>query len=122
MGWVCKKVARIDAKQPQTRGGLGFLDIHASFTAFRFSWFRRLVNSRSAWKYIFTLNLMNSFGIDTFFTSIGTVEYDRISKKFPNPFRKDCPISIKPLMLEHLKNAPEYPIWGSSLCVMNSAI
>ena len=61
-----------------------------------------------------------------FFTSIGTVEYDRISKKFPNPFWKDCLISIKPLMLEHLKNDPEYfssyPIWGSSLFVMKSAI
>ena len=123
-----EKVARIDAKQPQSRGGLGFPDIHASFTAFRFSWFRRMVNSRSAWKYIFLLNLLNSFGIDehTFFTAIGTAEYDKIAKKFPNPFWKDCLLSIKPLMLEHLKNAPEYfssyPIWGSSLFVRNSAV
>ena len=48
-------------------------DIYASFTAFRFSWFRRLVNSQSAWKYIFTLNLLNTFGIDIqdFFTTFG---------------------------------------------------
>ena len=48
-------------------------DIYASFTAFRFSWFRILVNSQSAWKYIFTLNLLNTFGIDIqdFFTTFG---------------------------------------------------
>ena len=64
--------------------------------------------------------------IQTFFTSTGTAEYDKIARKFPNPFWKDCLLSIKPLMLEHLKNAPEYfssyPIWGSSIFIKNSAV
>ena len=96
--------------------------------AFRFSWFRRLVDSHSAWKYIFTMTLLDAFRIDihTFFTSMETIEYDKIAKKYPNPFWKDCLLSIKPLMLEHLKNAPEnfssYCIWGSSIFIRNSAI
>jgi hypothetical protein len=123
-----EKVARLDAKQPQARGGMGFPDIFSSFMAFRFSWFRRLVGSHSAWKYIFTTTLLDAFRIDiqTFFTSMGTMEYDKIAKKYPNPFWKDCLLSIKPLMLEHLKNAPEnfssYCIWGSSIFIRNSAI
>ena len=49
-----------------------------------------------------------------------------MSKKLSNPFWSECLRSIKPLMLEHLKNAPEnltsYPIWGSNVFIMNSAI
>ena len=59
-------------------------DIHASFTDFRFSWFLRLVNSRSAWKYIFTLNLMNSFGIDYHTFSLLLVQLNMT--EFPRNF------------------------------------
>ena len=74
------------------------------------------------------MTLLDAFRIDihTFFTSMETIEYDKIAKKYPNPFWKDCLLSIKPLMLEHLKNAPEnfssYCIWGSSIFIRNSAI
>ena len=46
MGWK-RKVSSNDAKQPESRGGLNFLDIQSSWSAFIFSWFRRIVNSNS---------------------------------------------------------------------------
>ena len=123
-----EKVARGDAKQPESRGGLGFPDISSSWTSFKFSWFRRLVHSHSAWKDIFSLNIEENFNLnlEDFCSNVGTVDYDKMSKKLSNPFWSECLRSIKPLMLEHLKNAPEnltsYPIWGSNVFIMNSAI
>ena len=123
-----EKVARGDAKQPESREGLGFPDIFFSWTAFKFSWFRRLVHSHAAWKDIFSLNIEENFNLnlDEFCSNVGTVYYDKMSKKLSNPLWSECLRSIKPLMLEHLKNAPEnltsYPIWGSNVFIMNSSI
>ena len=123
-----EKVARGDAKQPESREGLGFPDIFSSWTAFKFSWFRRLVHSHAAWKDIFILNIEENFNLnlDEFCSNVGTVYYDKMSKKLSNPLWSECLRSIKPLMLEHLKNAPEnltsYPIWGSNVFIMNSSI
>ena len=62
--------------------------------------------------------------IDTFLTTVGTIDYDRISKKFSNSFWSECLHLIKPFLLEHLKMHPEdiitFPIWGSSVFMMNS--
>ena len=86
------------------------------------------MHSHSAWKDIFSLNIQENFNLnlDDFCSNVGTVDYDKMSKKLSNPFWSECLRSIKPLMLEHLKNAPEnltsYPIWGSNVFIMNSAI
>ena len=120
-----EKVKRNDAKQSESRGGLNFPDIISSWK----SWFRRLedTKNKSTWKFIFAHNLLNTFhiSIDTFLNTIGTLEYDRISKKFPNLFWSECLHLIKPFLLEHLKMHPEdiatFPIWGSSVFMMNAA-
>jgi hypothetical protein len=84
-----EKVARGDAKQPESRGGLGFPDIFSSWTSFKFSWFRRLVHSHLAWKEIFILNIEENFNLnlDDFCLSLGTVDND--------PFWRECLRSIK---------------------------
>lgn len=121
-----EKVARADAKQPETRGGLGFPDIESSWTSYKFAWFRRMISSESIWKKIFEINLSrySNTNIDDFFQTMGTVEYNKLAKKITNPFWSQCLLSIKPLMQGFLKNHPEkllsYPIWGSNLFVRNS--
>ena len=120
------KVARTAAKQSESRGGLNFPDIVSSWKAFKFSWFRRLRNNDSSWKHIFAYNLLNNFNLDldTFQNKLGTLEYDRISKSFPNTFWVQCLHLIKPFLLEHLKMHPDniltYPIWGSSVFMRNT--
>lgn len=124
-----EKVSRDVAKLPETRGGLNFPDLITSWQAFKFSWIRRLITSKSSWKQIFTLNLSNSYNInlDHFLTSIGTVEYSNVAKKFPNSFWSECLSSISLIMREHLKNnTPEdiitYPLWSSNVFLRNNII
>ena len=122
-----EKVSRNDAKQPETRGGLGFPDIQSSWLSYKFSWFRRLAKSTSAWKKIFELNLETiGINLNMFYTTLGISEYKKISKVFPNSFWSECLNAVKPLMLEHLKNVPEnilsYPIWGSTVFIKATAI
>ena len=91
-----------DAKQPKSRGHLGFPDIFSSWTSFKFSWFRRLVHRHSAWKEIFILNIEENFNLnlDDFCLSVGTVDYDKMSKKLSNPFWSKCLRSFKPLFAQ----------------------
>ena len=77
-----EKVTRADAKQPEKMGGLSFPDILSSWSAYKFSWFRRMAISKSIWKDIFVQTLSINIGIDldTFFTKIGSAEYSNIAK------------------------------------------
>ena len=65
--------------------------------------------NKSSWKHIFSHNMLNTshITIDTFLTTAGTLEYNRIAKNFPNLFWTECLHLIKPFMLEHLKMHPE---------------
>ena len=121
-----EKVARQDSKQAENRGGLNFPDILSSWNSFKFAWFRRLAKSKTSWKQIFEHNLITSanYSLDTFFTTLGTIDYCRLEKIFPNTFWKGCLHVVKPLLLEHLRMHPDniiiYPIWGSSVFMRNS--
>ena len=121
-----EKVARIDSKHSEIKGGLNFPDVQSSWNSYKFSWFRRLAKSKTSWSKIFELNLTNSLNIslDIFFTELGTLEYTRLEKIFPNTFWKSCIHVVKPLLLEHLRMHPDniiiYPIWGSSVFMINS--
>ena len=105
------KVKRKDAKQSEILGGLNVPDVISSWKSFKISWFRRLESSKNknSWKYIFAHNMLNTshITIDTFLTTTGTLEYNRIAKNFPNLFWTECLQLIKPFMLEHLKMHPE---------------
>ena len=53
------KVARADAKKNEKQGGLALPDILASWTAFKFSWLRRVENSNTTWAAILSDSLCN---------------------------------------------------------------
>ena len=123
-----EKVSKLDSKYPEDKGGLNFPDIAASWKAFKFSWFRRLVTSESAWKNIFILNLTKTcnLSLNSFLCTLGTVDYNNVAKKYPSSFWSECIRSISPLMLEQIKLSPEkiltYPIWGSSVFIKGHEI
>ena len=51
-----EKLSRKDASPARIAGGgLNFSDIQSSWSGFKLSWFRRIVNSKSVWKTIFKL-------------------------------------------------------------------
>ena len=57
-----EKVCRNDAKLPETLGGLNVPDIEKFWTAFKFSWFRRLLTTKSFWPKILTEEILISSG------------------------------------------------------------
>ena len=48
-GKKSEKVNREDAKLPENYGGLGMPDLLKFWTAFKFSWLRRLITTNSFW-------------------------------------------------------------------------
>ena len=106
--------------QRESRSGLKFPDIFSSWSAFKFSWFRRIAKSNNSWKEIFVHNLSRlNVEFNIFFTDLDTIEYTRITKKFQNSFWSNWLNVIKPFVLEHIKMHPDnilfYPLWGSSI-------
>ena len=93
------KSLQVDAKQSEIRGGLNFHDIFSSWSAFKFSWFRRIAKSDNSWKEIFVQNLSTLIvDLNFFFTDPGAIEYTRIANKFPNSYWSDCLNVIKCLL------------------------
>ena len=123
------KVARRDAKLPWIQGGLNLPDIKSSWAGFKFSWFRRLFNSNGKWtKILFsTINEhLPGLNRNNFWEYIGSPVFNRAINKMGIPFWAECIKTIKPLMLEYLKNIPEdlvhCYIWGNIIQKRNLPI
>ena len=120
--------SKLDSKYPEDKGGSNFPDIAASWKALKFSWFRRLVTSESTWKNIFILNLTKTcnYSLNSFMSTLGTVDNNNVANMYPSSFWSECIRSISPLMLEQIKLSPEkiltYPIWGSSIFIKGPEI
>ena len=124
------KVARIDAKNPEKKGGLNCPDIYSSWSSFKVSWWRRLFQKpESNWAKIFQENLKDInplLNTSDIFLKLGLIEIDKLGKKFKNNFWSQCFSNLKPLILEACKNSPEYilnsPIWGSCFFLRNNQL
>jgi hypothetical protein len=57
-----EKVCRDDAKLPEILGGLNVPDVEKFWTAFKFSWFRRLLTTKSFWPKILKEEILISSG------------------------------------------------------------
>ena len=115
------KVARKDSKLPWSQGGMNLPDLKSSWAGFKFSWFRRLLNSNGTWTKLL-LSVLNEslpgLNTDNIWHYIGTPAFSRAINKIGIPFWAECTKTIQPLMLEYLKKFPEELlhcyIWGNS--------
>ena len=115
-------MARTDAKHRWEQGGLGFPDIESSWTAFKMSWFRRLLYSNGTWTSILASLLKQYVSIDSiyeFILKISTDDFKCIAKNLKNDFWKDCVSAVAPLMRAYIEKLPEElincRIWGNHL-------
>ena len=84
-----EKVRREDAVLPVKLGGLGVPDIKKFWSAFKFSWFRRLLTSKSFWPNIILTQVGEILGktvSGTDLLQLGTVKLQNIAKKLENKF------------------------------------
>ena len=114
------KVARADAKKNENEGGLALPDIHASWSAFKFSWLRRLEKTSSTWVDIFKDSLLEyraNLTIENLLYKTGTAEINRVAKNMKNSFWKEVLLCYKPMLTNFLKKYPDnilnVPIWDS---------
>ena len=119
------KVARETAKLHILQGGLSMPDIKSSWMSYKMAWFRRLYNSNAKWTDIFNLlinKVHNNYSLSNFFT-LGLNDYDVLGKKTDSSFWSECIKTIKPFMLELVKQYPEKllvtVLWGSVFFTQN---
>ena len=78
------KVSRDHAKLAEKDGGLGMVDIKLFWDSLKFSWSRRLCNSKAFWVDIFEVNIKNIVGMYvnvTDFLQFGPLKIVNIAKK-----------------------------------------
>ena len=122
------KVARVEAKLPERKGGLNGPEISSSWQAFKISWWNRLFkNHDSKWAQILQTTLVEirtDLSLERLMTKISFDEWTKISQKITNPFWKQCLLAVKPLSREAIKRESEEllkcPIWESSLFLRNN--
>ena len=90
-GGGSEKVNREDAMLPEKWGGLGTPDIQKFWTAFKFSWLRRLLTTNSFWPTIIQMQVNKILGYEISVTDIlklGSSKLNQISKQLKNDFWK----------------------------------
>ena len=97
-----EKVRREDTKLPIKLGGLGMPDISNFWTAFKFSWVRRLLFSNAFWPNLFlqeVSTIRNEYTSSSDLLQLGQSYLNEISKSIKNPFWKQVLNSVA-LVLE----------------------
>ena len=95
-----EKVRREDSKLPVNMGGLGMPDVSRFWTAFKFSWFRRLLSTKAFWpklllQEVSIIRQKNTTGSDLL--QLGTSNLNKLSKSIKNPFWKQVFASTVPI-------------------------
>ena len=83
------KIRREDTKLLPKHGGLGMPDVANFWTAFKFSWLRRLLQSNSFWPKLFLKTIKDSTNLiitTDEFLQLGSSKISKIAKKLTNPF------------------------------------
>ena len=86
-----EKVSREDAKLPLKNGGLGMPDILKFWTAFKFSWFRRILTSDSFWPKLLESQVNEILGADLKLIDVlqlGQAKLNQVAKSLKNNFWK----------------------------------
>ena len=115
------KVARIDAKNSWKLGGMNMPDIHTSWSAFKLSWFRRMMTSQGTWVKLLLLNVREIIPVQDSDNLLEKVETNckKIAKNLKNTFWSECFNILDSFRLDFLKRRPEEiiysKIWGSNL-------
>ena len=109
-GGKSEKVRRDDTKLPIKYGGLGMPDISLFWTAFKFSWVRRMLSTNSFWPQILlkmVSKILNyKISICQMF-QLGASRLVEISKKLTNPFWKQVLQSTFPMTNCAVFNFPQ---------------
>ena len=96
-----EKICRLDAKLPLTYGGIAMPDIASFWKAFKFSWLRRLLATRSFWPNILLNQIRNILSVELSVVEIlqlGSFKLNMIAKKIKNPFWKEVFGGIKDMI------------------------
>ena len=114
------KVRRMDAEIPSIKGGLSMVCVEKFWTAFKFSWFRRLLNTKAFWPLLLehTIKLSHNNDYDVkYLTEEGPSELIRISKGLKNQFWKEVFSSAVPIIEGAIFVYPELfllsPFWNN---------
>ena len=123
------KVSRNHAKLPESSGGLGMIDVKDFWQSFRFSWFRRLINTDSYWPNILfdSISKISGEAIDmSKLFEMGPSKFSHIGKKLKNCFWKEVFMTEAPTLQGALFCHPEKILltsfWDNPLIVRNRPI
>ena len=124
-----EKVRREDTKLPVTYGGLAMPDINIFWTAFKFSWLRRLLTTNSFWPKILLKSVSEILNYEVSaceLLQLGASKLVEISKRIKNPFWKQVLFSTLPLTENAIFYYPEKilntPFFFNPLVVRNRVI
>ena len=104
------KVNRKDACLSENAGGLGLIDISKFWRSFKFSWFRRLLNTKAFWPVILRDSVRKITNEDVEIIDIvqfGPTKLNNIGKKLGNKFWKEVFCSVIPHMQGAIYCYPE---------------
>ena len=128
-GGKSEKVRREDTKLPVKYGGLGMPDINNFWTAFHFSWFRRLLTSQSFWPQILLKSIFKITNTNLTICQLmqlGASKLVEISKKLSNPFWKEVLKSSHSISVGMLFCFPQKliysPLFYNPLVVRNRVV
>jgi hypothetical protein len=111
-----EKVCRDDAKLPENLGGLNVPDIEKFWTAFKFSWLRRLLKTNSFWPKILSEEILISSGTNynpCELLKLGPSLLCQIGKKLGNKFWGQVLISTVNISEGFIFTHPEKLIFSS---------
>ena len=129
-GGGSEKIRREDSKLPPRYGGLGMPDINSFWTAFKFSWLRRLVQSQAFWPELLLQQISNIININYLKASdllqLGVGKLGEISKKLNNIFWKQVLTSTVLVAEGSMFNNPEKflntSFWHNPLIKRNNMV
>ena len=122
-----EKVRREDCKLPVKSGGLGMPDLVHFWTAFKFSWLRRLLETEAFWPKILMQEISTILNINLLpcdLLKLGSAKLNEIAKK--NPFWKQVLAATVPISEGSSFCNPEKfsdtPLWYNPLIKRNNVI
>ena len=121
------KVSRDHVKLSEKAGGLGMVDIKQFWQSLKFSWIKRLINTKAFWPKILELSIQkldNSSISIIDFLQLGPNKITFVGKKIKNLFWKQALSGVFPFMQGGIFCHPEKifnaPLWDNSMISRNN--
>ena len=121
------KVNRDSTKLNEKAGGLGMIDIKDFWSALKFSWFRRVLNTSAFWPKILEMNVSKIMGMQlntNDILNLGPSTFQAVGKKMDNLFWREIFVSLPAVMQGALFCSPEKilqaPFWGNPAITRNN--